>query len=46
MPATDEPLSILLRAFNLSRIERIGPEALEAVEKQSECRRRFLLHLC
>jgi DNA replication protein DnaC len=46
MPAKDEPLSILLRAFNLSTMARIAPEALEAAEKQSWSHRQLLLHLC
>ena len=46
MPVKDEPLSILLRAFNLSTMARIVPETLEAAEKQCWSHRQFLLHLC
>ena len=46
MSVKDEPLSILLRAFNLSTMARIVPETLEAAEKQCWSHRQFLLHLC
>ena len=46
MSVKDEPLSILLRAFNLSTMARMVPETLEAAEKQCWSHRQFLLHLC
>ena len=46
MSVKDEPISILLRAFNLSTMARIVPETLEAAEKQCWSHRQFLLHLC
>ncbi len=46
MPAKDEPLSILLRAFHLTTMARIVPEALEAAERQNWSHRQLLLHLC
>ena len=46
MSVKDEPLSILLRAFNLSTMARIVPETLEAAKKQCWSHRQFLLHLC
>lgn len=46
MSVKDEPLSILLRAFNLSTMARIVPETLEVAEKQCWSHRQFLLHLC
>ena len=42
MSVKDEPLSILLRAFNLSTMARIVPETLEAAEKQCWSHRQFL----
>jgi DNA replication protein DnaC len=46
MPAKDEPLSMLLRAFNLSTMARIAPEALEQAQRQNWSHRQFLQHLC
>jgi DNA replication protein DnaC len=46
MPAKDEPLSILLRAFNLSTMARIVLEALETAQRENWSHRQLLLHLC
>ena len=46
MPAKDEPLSILLRAFNLTTMARIVPEALAQAQTQNWSHRELLLHLC
>ena len=46
MPAKDEPLSILLRAFNLSTMARIAPEALAQAQAENWSHRELLLHLC
>ena len=47
MPAKDEPLSILLRAFNLTTMARIVPEAHWRKPKtQNWSHRELLLHLC
>jgi len=46
MPAKDEPLAILLRAFNLTTMARIVPEALAQAQTQNWSHRELLLHLC
>jgi DNA replication protein DnaC len=46
MSAKDEPLSLLLRAFNLTTAARILPEALAQAEKQNWSHRQLLQHLC
>ncbi len=46
MPANDEPLATLLRAFNLGTMARILPEALTQAEQQNWSHRELLLHLC
>jgi DNA replication protein DnaC len=45
MSAKDEPLAILLRAFNLSTMARIVLEALETAQRQNWSHRQLLLHL-
>lgn len=46
MPAKDEPLSLLLRAFNLTTMARLLPDALAQAQTQNWSHRELLLHLC
>jgi DNA replication protein DnaC len=46
MPAKDESLALLLRAFHLTTMARMLPEALAQAQTQSWSHRELLLHLC
>jgi DNA replication protein DnaC len=46
MPAKDEPLALLLRAFNLTTMARMLPETLAQAQTQGWSHRELLQHLC